>query len=266
MCLKYIRRAFDAYKECFRTIAGAQIIYFGIVFVLFSASILPLFAAGLGIIGNGGTLTSEAVSALVAPALFFLAGIFVTAVIAIALDAGRVGIYAFALQKKKPDVRVMFSVAGEKFWTVLGAAAIVIAITVAVAMLFIVPAMAAFAENTAAQVAVVFLDVVAIILFALLFSLIKQAIVIGNCGAVAAVSKSFRTVKDSYFEFALLAAIFVSASFILAAPLFGWLIALFVIQPLSELSYTAFYMEKAGKVSDAKRGKKPVKRKRHIRR
>lgn len=255
--VKYIAGAWSLYKKHFRIILGAQLAYLAIILAVILAGIMPLVYAlrsktFVVMEGGGNPALAELVkqvanvAILEKPLIIFAAAALIAIVAAIALATGRVGIYSDILRKRKSSVSIMFFVAKKKFWASLGSAVITgIIVLLAAAALAIATTPLAAAGTFAAALLVV-LDLLALVLFSILFTLARQAIVIGNCTATESVAESYRVVKKNYLEFlCLVIAVAFLAAILSFLPVLGNILILFVVQPVAEIAYTAFYMDKA---------------------
>ncbi len=253
----YIAGAWSLYKRHFRIIFGAQLAYLAIILAVILAGIMPLISAlrsktFVVMEGGGNPALAELVkqvadaAILEKPLIIFAVAVLIAIVAAIALAVGRVGIYSDILRKRKSSVSIMFSVAKKKFWASLGSAVITaVIVLLAAAALVIVTAPLAAAGTFVVEL-LLFLDILALVLFSILFNLTRQAIVIGNCTATESVIESYRLVKRNYPELLCLVAVVAFLAAILSfLPVLGNILILFVVQPVAEIAYTAFYMDKA---------------------
>lgn len=254
MVTQYISSAWSAYRKNFGAIIGANIVLLFIVFAILFASAAPFVLAliNAGLFSNSmAPLSAEQNAQLIAAigsnmAAFFI-GIIIVAVAGTVLRTGLVGIYTDALRGKRTEIGTMLSVAKEKFWTSLGSSILVGIIVMVVAFLLIVPTSIAFAGNVPAGAFLIFVEVIVLVLFALLFALRNQAIVVNGLGAVDSVMASYNAVKSNYLEFLAITLTLIVVSLVVSfVPVLGMLLSMLVVQPVMELAYTDFYMKKAG--------------------
>lgn len=247
MAIRFISSAWGAYRKNFLAIISANIILLAVVLAIFFAGLMPLISSGMAAYAEGKIVPTQ-LFALTGSVLFFLGAIVVASVAALVLRTGIIGIYADALKGRKAEMETMFSLAKEKFWTAIGSSAIVCTIVIAIGLALIVPTAIILAGNIAAATLALLVEVIALVLFALLFSLRSPAIVVGNLNAVDSVKSSYAIVKANYLEFLSLTLILVVISIIVSVlPVLGVILSIFLVQPLMDASYTAFYMEKAGR-------------------
>jgi len=177
-------------------------------------------------------------------AVFFL-GMVLAVIAAIAIDTGRISIYADAMAGREVRVENMMRIAKEKLWISLGSAILVTAIVtvVGVAALFLGAALSAI--NVLMTPVIIITAIMAVVLFSLLFSITKQAIAIGNRPAFVSVEESYNIVKRNYLEFLLIAlTVALIGIFLTFARGLGTIVILFVLKPVADIAYTEFYIEK----------------------
>lgn len=255
MVSRYLGAAWGAYKKNAGTIIGANLLLLVIAFIILFATAAPfvstLFELGF-FSGQAAPLTDEQ-NALLANAIIsnigtFFIGMLALSVVGIALRTGLVGIYAAYLNKKKAGISEMFSIAKEKFWASLGSALIMMVIAVALIFLLTIPTSIAFVGNLNALRIAIAVELFALLLFMLLFSLRVQTIVVSGSSAWDSIKASASIVKANYAAVLWLTITLVILSLIMGKiPFIGFLISTLVVQPVLDLAYTALYMEKAGK-------------------
>ena len=243
---EHIENAWNVYKKNFLTIIGAQMIAITIVLGLLLFVIGGMALSASPFVAEDGTLSEEYAFQIITSPYFILAGILfiITTLVAIVLRAGLVGIYMDALGKKNVKIDTMFAVAKEKYKTVIGAQLFAVAILLVGGALLFFPTLYVLAGNMAMLDTVVTIEVIIFSLFALLFSLINQAVVVGGEKAIDAVRKSYAVVRGNYIQFLALVLVFFAADFAISyIPMVWIVISLLFIQPVSALAYTSFYME-----------------------
>lgn len=264
MVTEFIENAWKAYRNNFWQIIGAIIILGVIVFGIIFISLLPL----LGFISSGITteISSQAISvfilqnlsSLILYGLVSLIGIIVAFIISIELSAGLIGVYRDAL-KGKADLKTMFSVAKEKFWTILGANLLAGLLVTGIFVLTLLPGIL-LVNISSLSIVLFILGLITAILLSLLFSLVNQAIVVDNEKAVNSIKKSYFVVRKNYLELLGLIIILVVISFVLSLiPLIGKVINWLLVTPVFGLAITSFYITKTKKV---KKKAKRIKKKR----
>ncbi len=249
MALKeHIENAWNAYWNNFLTIMGAQMIAITVVIGLMMFVVGGMALSASPFVAEDGTISDEYAPQIMASPYFLLAGalFLVTILVALVLRAGLIGIYVEALGKKNVKIDTMFAVAKEKYKTVIGAQLFAVAILLAGAAVLFIPTLAVLAGNIALLDTVLTIEVIIFLLFALMFSLTNQAVVVSGDRAIDAVKKSYAIVKGNYIQFLALAFIFFAADLIVSyIPVVWVVISLLFIQPVSVLAYTSFYIENA---------------------
>ncbi len=245
--LQYIRRAFDAYKRNLLTIIGAVLALLLIAGALAAVGLLPIGFTVLETISGGVVDTSALISAIFqSTSSLAFAAIFLIAagIAAVSLSAGIVKVYANALAGKA-NVRAMFSVAREKWLTAVGAMLI---------MIFVLGAVAAAASLIGLSLGLfgAVLTPAVILIVSIFFIYVNQSIVLSNLRALQAVQNSISFAKKNFIPTLGLLVIFVGISTILNysvnylnmsfVQLLATIVNIFLIGPLSVLSYTALYL------------------------
>jgi hypothetical protein len=263
MVTEYISQSLDAYKKNFWQIVGGLILILFISIGIIIVSGLPLLASFIQYYSGISSPTAATFANFIlgsgAQTAVFVAGIIAASLASFALNAGYVKMLADAL-KGKAEINTIFSVARKKFWTIIGANIIAGLIVLALALVLLAPPVISVASalsavsNGSATLAVLgslswfFAGLIIFVLAVLPFTLVEQAVVIGNYNAVDSVKKSFSVVKENYLQLLLLIIILVVISFIVSlVPAVGDLIGIFVVTPLTLLSYTVFYLAKTKK-------------------
>lgn len=244
MVSRFIRGAWNTYKKNAGQIIGAQLVYVLSVLAIVIVSVIPLVVAGAKTIFDG-TYTSQDIMNLSGPFAVFFLGMILAVIAAIAIDTGRISIYADALAGREVRVSNMMRVAKEKLWTSLGSAILVTAIVaiVGVAVLFLGAALSVI--NVLMTPAIIITAILAVVLFSLLFSITKQAIAVGNRPAFVSVEESYNIVKRNYLEFLMIAlTVALIGIFLTFARGLGTIVILFVLKPAADIAYTEFYIEK----------------------
>jgi len=245
--VRIYQNAWEVYKKNASQIIGAQLVYVLAVLAIVIVSFIPLVAAGAKTIFNGA-YTAQDIMKLSGPFAVFFLGLVLAAVAAIAIDTGRISIYADAMAGREVRVQNMMRVAKEKFWTSLGSSILVTAIVavVGVAVLFLSAALSVI--NVLMTPVIVITAILAVVMFSLLFSITKQSIIIGNRPAFVSVEESYNLVKRNYSEFLLIAlTVALIGIFLTFAGGLGSIVILFVLKPVADIAYTEFYLEKAKK-------------------
>ncbi|MFZ3077414.1 MAG: hypothetical protein WA139_03105 [Candidatus Aenigmatarchaeota archaeon] len=268
MVMEYISQAWDAYKRNFWQIIGGLLLVMLITFGIIIIGALPLLASFIQYYGGVSSPTTAAfanfISDSAAQIAIFIAGILAAFMAAVALNAGYVKMLADSL-KGKAEISTIFETAKEKFWTILGANILTLLIVSALALVLLVPPFLIMASSSIETSDVsgifavlgallwFFAGLIIFILAVLPFTLVEQAVVIGNHGVVDSVKKSFSVVKGNYLQFlALVVILGVVSGVVSLVPLMGDLINLFVVTPIMLLSYTIFYLAKTGKTGARK--------------
>ncbi len=249
MALKeHIENAWNAYKKNFLTIIGAQMIAITIVIGLMMFVVGGMALSARPYVDAEGIISEEYAPQIMASPYFILSGLLfiVVILVALVLRAGLIGVYMDALGKKNVKIDTMFNVAKEKYKTVIGAQLFTVAVLLVGGALLFFPTLYVLAGNLALFDVVMTIEVVVFSLFALLFSLINQAVVVSGERAIDAVRKSYAVVRGNYIQFLALVLVFFAADFIISyIPVVWIVISLLFIQPVSALAYTSFYMEYA---------------------
>lgn len=261
MVLEFLENGWEAYKKNFWRIVGSIIIYdvivFGILFLVAFSFVSQLLF--MGKMETPLNTTQQNISQVVSQAVsqnfsslftgFNIVGLIIGGIIflvaAVVLGAGLVGVYYEAL-KKKVEIKTMFRVAKEKFWTIIGASLLVGLIGIGlIGVLIVSPLVLIFVINGFLGGILTIVGIVAFVLIMILFSLVTQAIVIDDKKAVESVKESYRVVKSNYFSFLILVIILTVLSGVVSLiPWVGWLVQMLFIVPLMGLTYTSFYLEK----------------------
>jgi hypothetical protein len=276
MIARYISQSWEAYKKHFWQIIGALILISFITIGILVATGLPLLGKFIQYAAQNSAGGSVPFSLLAANFILdsgaqqfislFMAGIVFSVIIGTVLEAGLVSMYADAL-RGKPEIGTILSVARKKFWTIIGANAIVGLVILALFAALIVPWLFLVLSAGASSVYATLWFYAGLIIFtlaALFFSLVNQAVVIGDLRAVDSVRKSFSIVRQNYLQFLVLSLVLsLIASAISLIPAIGALISFFLMAPIAGLSYTAFYIEKAGfRKRAARKAGKRIRKKR----
>ncbi len=257
MVTEYFNKAWAAYKNNFWQISGAMItfmfiILFFISIITFSLSIYttPMTPENSHVIIKSVSGAAQIELRDTAPApnplmlLVEIALLLIMFLVTIALGAGIVRIYADAL-KGKAKIKTMFTVAKQKFLTIVGAKIIVMLIVIPLYLLAFVISLLLSGTSELLAILYFMLLLIPIMFFSILFSLTDQAVVIGNYSALESVKKSFNVVKSNYLEF--LALILISIIILLIfslIPFIGSFINFIAITPIIGIAYTAFYLDK----------------------
>lgn len=268
MVMKYISESWKAYKKNFWQLIGAMAIYLAIIFVLSLVLLVPLFMAFIPSASIDPKITVKSVSGSqvsgglytsLNPYMIAAAGavILVMMLAMVALRAGFVRVCADAL-RGKANLGTMFSVARKKFWTIIAANLLVLLLLLPLYLLALLMALLVSGAAPLAFLACFIILLIPIALIAMLFSLVDQAVVVGDLGAAEAVRKSVFIIKANYLQFLGLAVIVALISMMVSfAPIIGFLVSIFLVAPMADLSYTAFYLNKtAGKRKAGKTGRK----------
>ncbi len=245
---EHIENAWNAYKKNFQTIVGAHLVAAAIILGLMLLVASGLTLSAMPFVDAEGNISEESASQIMTSPYFILAGILfvITILVALALRAGLTGIYRDALGKKNAKIETMFSIAKEKYKTVICAQLLAVAVLLAGAAVLFLPTLAVFYENLEALEVMITIEVIIFSLFAMLFSLINQAVVISGESAIDAVKKSYTIVRSNYIQFLALVLVFFAADIIIGyIPKVWIIISLLLVQPLSALAYTSFYIERA---------------------
>ena len=244
MVSRFIRGAWNTYKKNAGQIIGAQIVYVLAVLAIVIVSFIPLVAAGAKTIFDGA-YTSQDIMNLSGPFAVFFLGMVLAVIAAIAIDTGRISIYADAMAGREVRVENMMRIAKEKLWISLGSAILVTAIVVVVGVAALFLGAALSAINVLMTPVIIITAIMAVVLFSLLFSITKQAIAIGNRPAFVSVEESYNIVKRNYLEFLLIAlTVALIGIFLTFARGLGTIVILFVLKPVADIAYTEFYIEK----------------------
>ncbi|MCK4555390.1 MAG: hypothetical protein KAT83_02180 [Candidatus Aenigmarchaeota archaeon] len=245
---EHIKNAWNAYKKNFWTIIGAHLIAAAIILGMMLLVAGGLALSAMPFVDAEGNISEEYAPQIMASPYFILSGLvfIITVFVALALRAGLIGVYRDALGKKKAKIDTMFSVAKEKYKTVIGAQLFAVLVLLVGAAVLFIPTIAVLAGNIALLDTVLTIEVIIFLLFALLFSLINQAVVVSGERAIDAVKKSYAIVRGNYIQFLALVLVFFAADLIIGyIPKVWILISLLLVQPLSALAYTSFYIERA---------------------
>lgn len=263
MATEFVSQAWNAYKKNFWQLIGAMALYIAIIFVLALVLLVPLFMAfipstsiesQITIESMSGSQTKSGLYPALNPYMIAAAGavIIVMMLAMIALRAGFVRVCADAL-RGKANLGTMFSVARKKFRTIIAANLLVLLLLLPLYLLALLMALLVSGAAPLAFFTYFIILLIPIALIAILFSLVDQSVVVGDCRAVEAVKKSLSIIKANYLQFLgliiIIAAISMLVSFV---PIIGSLISIFLVAPIADLSYTAFYLHKTA-------GKKAVK-------
>lgn len=262
MVTEFISQAWNAYRKNFWQLIGAMALYIAIIFVLALVLLVPMFMAftpstsiesQITIESISGTQVKDGMYPALNPYMIAAAGavVLIMLLVMIALRAGFVRVCADAL-RGKATLGTMFSVARKKFWTVVAANLLVLLL---LAPLYILALLAAVLLAGTSYIMLIsfFVLLIPIALIALLFSLVDQAVVVSDFRAVEAVKKSVSIIKANYLQFLGLIIIVALISMVVSfVPIIGSLISIFLVAPIADLSYTAFYLHKTA-------GKKAVK-------
>lgn len=254
MVTKYISQAWNAYKKNFWQLAGALILLVLIPIGIILLTALPLFwnimqfftSAGLQTIPKLGLIEFLLDSSTQPFVGLFIVGVIFALIASIVLNAGFVRICADAL-KGRAKIGTMFSIARKKFWTILGANILAGIIKLIFLLVFLVPPLLELFYKAFGVATLIwfFAGLMAFILLAIFFSLVDQAVVIGNFRAIDSVKKSFLVVKENYLQFLVLVALLSIITFLISSiPIAGLILTLFFVTPITLLSYTAFYLHK----------------------
>jgi|GEM_PF-3268849 len=273
MVAEYLSKSWNAYKKNFWQIIGGLLIITLVMFGIIIISVLPMIAKLIGYLSASSNMQSALFQFLMDGGVQFSAALLVTGVIialiiSTALEAGLVKMFADAL-KGKTEIRTMLSTAREKFWTILGANVLAGAIRLALFLALVFPPLMAIWYETVFNVSNPFYvpaigtmllfygGLIIYMLLALPFTLVNQAVVVGNYRAVESVKKSFSIVKKNYLQFlGLTVLVSIIVLLVSLVPVLGSLANFFVVTPVAGLAYTAFYLAKAqnsGKVGTVKR-------------
>jgi len=265
MCVEFIERAWNAYKRNFWQIVCAIILIYGILIGLAIVCFMPLFGAILLSINIGvGNVQNILIQAITNPLVLFLTslGLLVICIAGAELGAGLTKLYADAL-KGRVNIEAMFFIIKKKFWTILLANFLRGLIIIGVFALLLSPYLI-FLLTKSYYISAFFLivGVASAFLLSLLFSLVNQAVVIDNFNAIESIKKSVEIIKSNYLQFLVLFSILMVLSLITSfLEWVGMLINLFLITPITMLSFTSFYLEKRKKPLKRRLKKKSVKRK-----
>lgn len=245
---EHIENAWNAYRNNFLTIIGAQMIAITIVLGLMMFVVGGMALSARPFVDAEGIISEEYAPQIMASPYFILSGLLfiIVILVALVLRAGLIGVYMDALGKKNVKIDTMFAVAKEKYKTVIGAQLFVVAILLMSGAVLFFPTLYVLAGNLALLDIVITLEVIIFSLFALLFSLINQAVVVGGEKAIDAVRKSYAVVRGNYIQFLALVLVFFAVDFAISyIPVIWIVISLLFIQPVSALAYTSFYIERA---------------------
>lgn len=268
MAVECLSKGWGAYRRNFWQIIGGLLIValvmFGIIIITgipVFIKIISLFAASSNAPSLMQILSDGGVQSLLA---LFAAGVVAAIIAGTALEAGLVKMYAGAL-KGKAEIGTIFAVAREKFWTIIGANVLAGIIRIALFLVLVFPPLMAIlisAFNAASfqysyASPPVFVPVIGTMLWfygsliiymllALPFTLVNQAVVVGNHRAVDSIKKSFSAVKRNYLQFlGLTVLVALISALVSLVPVLGSLANFFVVVPVAGLAYTAFYIAKA---------------------
>lgn len=237
MVVEHIQKAWKTYTKNFWQVVGATILFLVLVVGVVMIGFIPILFSGLLPISKTLTGQFQLTSEIIVSLFIFFVAIIAAAILAVALGGGLVGVYNEAL-KGKAKIQIMLDIARKKFFTLLGANILAAAIIIA---LYISVALATALINFMLFV----VGIIAVLLIAILFSLVNQAVVIDNKKAVDAVKTSVKVVKANYLQFLaiviILAVISVIVSFV---PVLGFLLGWLIVSPVSGIAYTSFYLAK----------------------
>ncbi|MFZ3077415.1 MAG: hypothetical protein WA139_03110 [Candidatus Aenigmatarchaeota archaeon] len=274
MVTRYLSESWDAYKRNFWQIVGGLLIITLVMSGIIIVSALPIVAKLIGYLSASSNVQSALFQFLMDGGVQFsaallVAGVIVALIISTALEAGFVRMLADAL-KGKAEIGVMISTAREKFWTIIGANVLAGVARFALFLVFIFPPfMAIMYESVynlsnylyAPDIGTMLWFYGGLVIYMLLvlpFTLVNQAVVVGNHNAVDSVKKSFSVVKANYLQFlGLTVLVSLIAMLVAIVPVLGSLANFFVVTPVAALAYTAFYLAKAresGRAAIGKRG------------
>lgn len=273
MVVEYLSKSWDAYRRNFWQIIGGLLIITLVMFGIIIVSALPLIAKLIGYLSASSSVQSALFQFLMDGGVQFSAALLVTGVIialiiSTVLEAGLIKMFADAL-KGKAEIRTIFSTAREKFWTIIGANVLAALIRIVFFMVLLLPPLVMIMVSSFRAVSNplyvpgigtmlwFYGGLIAYMLVVLPFTLVNQAVVVGNHRAVESVKKSFSVVKENYLQFlGLVVFVFLIAVLVSLVPVLGSLANFFVVTPIAGLAYTAFYLAKAqnsGRMGIAKR-------------
>lgn len=267
MATEYISQAWEAYKKNFWQIVGGLILIMLITLGIIITSGIPLLVSFIQYYSGISSPTAVTFASFVLESgvqiAIFVIGVIAASLIAAALNAGYVRMLADSL-KGKAEISAIFATAKKKFWTLIGANVLVSLIRLALLLVLLAPPVLVIISASEAPVVSAALAIIGALIWLLAgfiifvlavlpFTLVGQAVVLGNYNAVDSIRKSFSVVKQNYLQFlalvVVLAVISVVVSFV---PILGDLINIFVVSPLALLSYTVFYIAKTQKTASAK--------------
>jgi hypothetical protein len=246
---EHIEKSWKAYKRSFWTIIGAVLLVLIIPIVIILLALLPFRSAIAEAVAAN---SADPVLQVLGVGNVMFAGIFLLfgMIVSVVLHAGLVKLYAESL-RRRASLKTVFSTAKEKFWTILGANALGMLISLIIFAAALGPGFLLLiaTEYGFLSASLIAIGVVAAILVTLLFLFINQAVVIDNHPAVAAVKKSIRVVRANYLPVLILIIIFTAISILVSfVPYVSAPIDILLISPLYIISYTSLYLARRKKV------------------
>jgi len=253
MVMEYLSKAWKAYKRNALSIIVAMLIIGVVAGGFVSLALTPMFASiGQAITAGGfsmailfGIMQSFASSLVIA-----IIGI----VIALALQVGFVRMMVESL-KGRTKVRTMFEGAKKDWLKAIIAYALAYLLMIATILVFVLLAAAAGLVGWV----LLAIGILAVLVMAMSFVFINQAIVVNNASPTEALKKSYGFFKKNFLQVILLYLVYIVAVFVAALiPFIGSIIMLFLVAPVFLLALTALYM--GGRVTEEEQ--KPKRRRR----
>ncbi len=250
MVFEYLEKAWKAYTKNIWKFILAIIILYVIMGILMIIGIIPLFYLGY----TGGL--SETLPTNLAFLGFAIIMFIIAIVVSVVLGAGIIKMAEEAL-KGKTKVKTMFTTAKKKFWSLIGAAILVLIITGIIFLIFLSPVFLYFGTlsltdmgtgiepvlGIAGGILLMFILMIPAILLTLFFQFVFQSVVIDNKRAIESIRHSIAVVKQCYFQLLGLVILFILISIpFMIIPYLGTILLVLLISPLQMISYTALYL------------------------
>ena len=145
MVVEYIKKSWNTYFRNFKSIITSLFVVYVIIFASIFLSLIPMFGASSSALAITGLTYNVPVGVTNTALLISLVFLAVSLVLSVALTGGLVRFYSDCL-RRKGRLSTIFSVAKEKFLSLIAANAIVVAI---IFVIFLVATSAVFIASPA---------------------------------------------------------------------------------------------------------------------
>lgn len=261
MVMEYLSKAWKAYKRNALSIIIAMLVI-GVVTTIFVGLALTPMLLAISQARAAGTLDMGALFGLMQSFASSLVIAMVGILIALALQVGFVRMVVESL-KGRTKVRTMFEGAKKDWLKAIIAYVLAYLLMIATILVFVLLAAVAGLVGWV----LLAIGILAVLVMAMSFVFINQAIVVNNASPTGALKKSYGFFKKNFLQVILLYLVYIVAAIVVSlVPVIGSIIMLFLVAPVFLLAMTALYM--GGRVTEEeeekpkRRARRKAKRKR----